>query len=295
MVLHKLEEFDPQYRETLDNQDIKGLEVYQEGTDEKIGIVRDALVDDEGRFRYLVVDLGFWIFGKKVLLPIGRTRIEYPRNRVYAIGLTRKQAEDLPNVNEQQPLDRNQEEQVRSVYRNIELSPTTVNKSATTQTAGVATTSRPITTTNNRANSTYEQEPDLFELNDENHHTLKLYQERLIANKRREKIGEVTVGKRVEVDTTRVAVPIEKERVVIEHRTPSDAGRIVSPEEGNFRAGEVARVELYEETPEIRKEAFVREEVRVKKVVDHETVESQETVRREQLNVDAKNLPVEER
>jgi len=288
MVLHKLEEFDPQYRETLDNQDIKGLEVYQEGTDEKIGIVRDALVDDEGRFRYLIVDLGFWIFGKKVLLPIGRTRIEYPRNRVYAIGLTRKQAEDLPDVNEQQPLDGNQEEQVRSVYRNTGVSPTTANRSANAQAAGVATTSRPITTT-------YEQEPDLFELNDQNHHTLKLYQERLIANKRREKIGEVTVGKRVEVDTTRVAVPIEKERVVIEHRTPSDAGRIVSPEEGNFRAGEVARVELYEETPEIRKEAFVREEVRVKKVVDHETIESQETVRREQLNVDAKNLPVEER
>jgi uncharacterized protein (TIGR02271 family) len=288
MVLHKLEEFDPQYRETLDNQDIKGLEVYRDGTDEKIGIVKDALVDDEGRFRYLVVDLGFWIFGKKVLLPIGRTRIEYPRNRVYAIDLTRKQAEDLPDVNEQQPLDGNQEEQVRSVYRNTGVSPTTANKSANAQAAGVATTSRPITTS-------YEQEPDLFELNDQNHHTLKLYQERLIANKRREKIGEVTVGKRVEVDTTRVAVPIEKERVVIEHRTPSDAGRIVSPEEGNFRAGEVARVELYEETPEIRKEAFVREEVRVKKVVDHETIESQETVRREQLNVDAKNLPVEER
>jgi len=288
MVLHKLEEFDPQYRETLDNQDIKGLEVYRDGTDEKIGIVKDALVDDEGRFRYLVVDLGFWIFGKKVLLPIGRTRIEYPRNRVYAIDLTRKQAEDLPDVNEHQPLDGNQEEQVRSVYRNTGVSPTTANRSANAQAAGVATTSRPITTT-------YEQEPDLFELNDQNHHTLKLYQERLIANKRREKIGEVTVGKRVEVDTTRVAVPIEKERVVIEHRTPSDAGRIVSPEEGNFRAGEVARVELYEETPEIRKEAFVREEVRVKKVVDHETIESQETVRREQLNVDAKNLPVEER
>jgi uncharacterized protein (TIGR02271 family) len=297
MVLHKLEEFDPNYRESLDNQDIKGLEVYRDGTDEKIGTVRDALVDDEGRFRYLMVDLGFWIFGKKVLLPIGRTRIEYPNNRVYAIGLTRKQAENLPDINEQQPLDRNQEEQVRSVYRNLEPASTSASRSATTQAfSGVATTARPTTTpSDNLNNYSYEQEPDLFELNEQNHQTLRLYQERLIANKRRQKIGEVTVGKRVEVDTARVAVPIEKERVVIEHTTPVDAGRTVPSDEGNFRAEEVARVELYEETPEIRKEAFVREEVKVTKVVDHQTVESLETVRREQLDVDAQNLPVEER
>jgi stress response protein YsnF len=37
----------------------------------------------------------------------------------------------------------------------------------------------------------------------------------------------------------------------------------------------VARIEVYEETPEIRKEAFVREEVKISKVVDHETVEAQ--------------------
>jgi len=37
-------------------------------------------------------------------------------------------------------------------------------------------------------------------------------------------------------------------------------------------------MEIYEETPDIHKEAFVREEVKVKKVV--ETVETQETIRR---------------
>jgi len=50
-------------------------------------------------------------------------------------------------------------------------------------------------------------------------------------------------------------------------------------------------VEIYEETPEIHKEA-VREEVRVKKVVEQETVEAQETIRREELDVDAEGLPV---
>jgi uncharacterized protein (TIGR02271 family) len=53
-----------------------------------------------------------------------------------------------------------------------------------------------------------------------------------------------------------------------------------------FQEGEVARIELYEETPDIRKEAFVREEVRVKKVVEQQTVEAQDTIRKERLDID---------
>jgi uncharacterized protein (TIGR02271 family) len=105
----------------------------------------------------------------------------------------------------------------------------------------------------------------LYQLSEENHHTFRLYEERLIASKQRRKVGEVTVGKHVETETARVAVPIEKERVVVERVTPEDAGRAVTPGEANFREGEVARVDIYEETPDIPKETVVREEVRVRK------------------------------
>jgi stress response protein YsnF len=54
-------------------------------------------------------------------------------------------------------------------------------------------------------------------------------------------------------------------------------------------------MDIYEETADISKEAFVREEVRIKKVVDQETVEAKETIRREELDVNAPNLPIEER
>jgi stress response protein YsnF len=54
-------------------------------------------------------------------------------------------------------------------------------------------------------------------------------------------------------------------------------------------------MDIYEETPEIRKEAVVREEVRVRKEVEHDTVETQDTVRREELDVNTSNLPIEER
>jgi uncharacterized protein (TIGR02271 family) len=280
MVLHRLEDFDPNYRDSFQGNDIKGFGVYTEGSNEKIGTVNDALVDEEGHFRYLVVDLGFWIFGKKVLLPVGRSRIDYNSDRIYALGMTREQAENLPEFDERRTLDYDYEEQVRGVYRN-----------PSSQTDTVATT----TPTYNRDTYNYQHEPSLYGLNDQDHQTLRLYEERLIASKKRQKTGEVAVGKHIETETARVAVPVEREHVVIERITPEDAGKAVSAREANFREGEVARVELYEETPDIRKEAVLREEVRVKKVVEQETVETQGTVRREELDVNAPGLPVEER
>ncbi|MDF5737465.1 MULTISPECIES: DUF2382 domain-containing protein [unclassified Nostoc] len=315
MVLYKVEDFEPNYQDSFDGHDIKGLGVYTQGTDEKVGTVSDVLVDEEGHFRYLVVDLGFWIFGKKVLLPIGRARIDYNNDRVYTIGLTREQAEDLPEFNERQTLDYDYEERVRGVYRQpgdyalpldaslpqaadygLAVDASLPLQPITPPVTPVDTTSRqPVTPTYNRDSYNYENEPSLFGLNDQDNQTLKLYEERLIATKRRQKTGEVTIGKHVETDTARIAVPVERERVVIERVTPADAGTAVSGREADFREGEVARIELHEETADVRKEAFLREEVRVRKVVDQDTVETQETVRREELDVNSGNLPIEER
>ncbi|WYL96108.1 MAG: DUF2382 domain-containing protein [Gloeotrichia echinulata IR180] len=297
MVLQKLADFDPNYRDAIQGKDIKGLGVYTESTNEKIGTVSDVLVDEEGHFRYLVVDLGFWIFGKKVLLPIGRSRIDYNSNRVYAIGMTRLQAEDLPEFSERQSLDYDYEEKVRGVYRNPNYSQQTIETSTPVEASAPLGTSYQPTTTPaySRDTYTYQQEPSLYALNEQDHQTFRLYEERLIASKIRHKTGEVSVGKHVETDTARLAVPVEKERVVIERVTPTNAGATVPPGEASFLEGEVARVEVHEETPDIRKEAFVREEIRVKKVVEQETSEAQETVRREELDVNPHGFPVEER
>ncbi|MEH2114554.1 DUF2382 domain-containing protein [Nostoc sp.] len=294
MVLYKLEDFEPNYQDNFDGHDIKGLGVYTQGTDEKIGTVSDVLVDEEGHFRYLVVDLGFWIFGKKVLLPLGRARIDYNVDRVYTVGLTREQAEDLPEFNERQTLDYDYEERVRGVYRQPgDYTP--IETSAALDPLAPPVAPLATTPTYARDSYTYENEPSLYGLNEQDHQTLRLYEERLIASKRRQKTGEVTIGKHVETDTARVAVPVERERVVIERVTPADAGTAVSGREADFREGEVARIEIHEETADVRKEAFLREEVRVRKVVDQDTVETQETVRREELDVNSGNLPVEER
>ena len=115
---------------------------------------------------------------------------------------------------------------------------------------------------------------------------IRLYEERLMVNKQRTKAGEVGIGKRVETETASVAVPVEKERIVIE-RTDATTGGVVAPGTADFAGGKVAEVELYEETASIDKQAFVREEVSVRKEVEQETVQASETIRREELEIDA--------
>lgn len=112
--------------------------------------------------------------------------------------------------------------------------------------------------------------------------TVQLYEERLVVDKEREKTGEVAIGKRVETVTERVAVPLEKERLVIEH-LPAQGQ--VTPGADAFQEAEV-RVELFEETPEIRKQVVVREEVTIRKEVEQQTVDAAETLRREELAVE---------
>ena len=121
--------------------------------------------------------------------------------------------------------------------------------------------------------------------------SVKLYQERLVVDKDREKTGEVAFGKRVETETARASVPIEKERVVIE-RVPVSGETVVTPGTDVFGDTERVRMEVYEETPDIRKEAFVREEVNIRKEVTQETVNAEDTLRREELSIDTQGRPV---
>ncbi|GET41561.1 PRC-barrel domain-containing protein AvaK [Microseira wollei NIES-4236] len=83
MLLYKIEDFNPNYRqEAFDGDDIKGLNVYAGNTNDKIGTIDTLLVDETGRFRYFVLDTGAWIFGKKVLLPIALCRLDFNARRV---------------------------------------------------------------------------------------------------------------------------------------------------------------------------------------------------------------------
>jgi hypothetical protein len=193
MPLHKIAEFVPRDQQNNSEKlNIKNYSVYAGTTNEKIGSVYDLLVDDSGHFRYFVVDTGFWIFGKKVLLPIGQALIDSDQESVYALGIANKeQVEALPEYHDDMVIDYDYEERVRSNYRSPQASQTTYQPD----------------------NYSYDRDAELYNLNEKNSDTIKLYQERLIANKNRVRTGEVSIGKRVETETANVAVPVEKERV----------------------------------------------------------------------------------
>jgi uncharacterized protein (TIGR02271 family) len=271
MPLYKLADVDSNYQETFGGNDIKSLDLYTE-SEIKIGSVADVLVDDDGKFRYLAINVSFDSTDKTILLPIGLSRIDYNRDRVYVDGLSKQQVEHLPEYREDIIADYDYEEKVRQAYRS---------------------TSNEVNYDRDTYN--YQQDADLYDLNQRENQTFKLYEERLIANKNRLKTGEVSIGKHIESETQTVSVPVEKERVVIERVQPSQRKTVIDSDKLTFQEGEVARIELYEETPNIRKEAFIREEIHIKKVVDEETVEMQETIRREELDVDTQgNLNINE-
>lgn len=271
MALIKIHDYNPNYKDDIfRGSDIKGYSVYGNLDQDKVGSVHDILVDESGFLRYLVVDTGLWIFGKKVLLPIGRCRIDYSNRRIYATDLTREQVENLPEYHDDMTVDYDYEERVRTTYRR-----------PTYQSTG-----------HSRDTYKYDNDRDLYETRAKDHENIKLYEERLIADKNRQKAGEVTVGKRVETETARASVPVESERVVIERHSPTNTERRVTPGEATFQEGEIARMEVYEETANISKEAFVREEVSIRKEVEKDQVSSEETLRREELEVDVDGNPV---
>jgi uncharacterized protein (TIGR02271 family) len=289
MPLYKIKDFDPNYRNYFDNQDILGFDLYS--GNEKVGSIDDLLVDDNGKFRYFVINTGIWVFGKKVLLPVGRARVSYSDRRIYVDHLTREQVENLPEYRDDMVVDYDYEERVRNVYRPTATAPVEAGSSLEA-TPPLETTATGTPATHDRTTYNYTHDPALYDINERDHQQLRLYEERLVANKHRQKTGEVIVGKRVETDRARVEVPLEHERVVIEQGRPTDVGTPVAPGEAAFQEGEVARMEVYEEVPDIRKEAYVREQVNIRKEVQRDQEVAEDEVRRERLDIKTEGSPV---
>jgi len=89
------------YRESLITDidiatDLVGYEV--DATDGRIGKIDKA--STETSRRYLVVDTGFWIFGKKRLIPAGVvTRVDHNDRKLY-VAMTKDQIKDAPDFDE---------------------------------------------------------------------------------------------------------------------------------------------------------------------------------------------------
>ncbi len=76
-------------------------------SDGDIGTVSDFLFDDTSWLvRWLVVDTGSWLSGRKVLLPPSALGRLYAKDQVFAIKLTKQQIKDSPEVDTDRPVSR---------------------------------------------------------------------------------------------------------------------------------------------------------------------------------------------
>lgn len=102
------------YRDTSTSEaaDLVGFQVV--AIDGAIGSI-DAATHDVGA-SYVVVDTGFWIFGKKRMLPAGVVeRINYNDQKVH-VNLTKDQVREAPDYDAERERDETYRKNVKAYY-----------------------------------------------------------------------------------------------------------------------------------------------------------------------------------
>jgi hypothetical protein len=88
-----------------------------EASDGELGSVSDFLFEDTSWIiRWLVVDTGKWLPGRKVLLPISALGQADPARRELAVTLTKQQVKDSPDIAADEPVSRQMEHRLYSHY-----------------------------------------------------------------------------------------------------------------------------------------------------------------------------------
>jgi hypothetical protein len=88
-----------------------------EASNGRLGTVSDSLFEDVSWvIRWLVVDTGNWLSGRKVLLPLWTLGQPDPALRHFPIKLTIQQVKDSPDVDTDQPVSRQIEAHVYNYY-----------------------------------------------------------------------------------------------------------------------------------------------------------------------------------
>ena len=86
-------------------------------SDGRLGVVSDILFDDASwMVRWLVVDTGKWLSGRKVLLPLAKLGHLDPNGREFAVGLTMRQVMDSPDIDTDRPVSRQIETDIYDYY-----------------------------------------------------------------------------------------------------------------------------------------------------------------------------------
>lgn len=96
-------------------KDLKGYTIL--ATDGEIGQVHDFYLDaQEWAIRYLVVDTGAWLVGRRVLIsPTALQQPDWEQKRL-PVSLTQAQVENSPSIDMDKPVSRQQESDLHAYY-----------------------------------------------------------------------------------------------------------------------------------------------------------------------------------
>lgn len=299
------------------------LEGYKafDATGEKIGEI-DSVIAEAGsmQLRYLVVDSGGWFRSKKFVVPAGDVqRVDDGEGCVTFRSLSKQALESggYPKYDDQW-WETNDYESFRGHERDVAAAYGTFAGGARTTPAAQAEVSGTRPGNAGGGSGAYVHSPgqtleertgqpdvtggtgnatgtsgeylgmpdytsDLYRRPREGAERLQLMEERLQVNKNQFEAGRVRLGKHIVERTETVNVPVREERVVIE-RTPGSGE--VSYDGRNLDEGETIEVPVMREEVEVTKTPVVAEEVGLRKESRERSEQVQETLRREELDVE---------
>jgi hypothetical protein len=234
MSLSRLNYLDPRYRDAFGGQDIRHFMVYSSQR-EPVGRVLDVLVDEAERFQALIIEVGTAIASKQVFLPLQYAQIDPSTQGVY-LTFTRAQAMELPVYNpiaNQVQSNQSHQNYQEPVSYPTAQSPDVRDPSFRIHSEGnvpseQSTLSDPQTTIPPREVRSEERsarEPRTIPpiqssvpVDQGNEINAQLLEERLIVDRKRQKVGEVIARK--EIETHMIEVPVQREKLIIEQVGP---------------------------------------------------------------------------
>ena len=256
-------------------RDLKGSAVYSaEGRN--MGSVVDVLVDETGQPQYLVMKKSS--SGKQVLVPTSRCTDVPGENRIDARMLNRDEFGTLSEYDDSQPLEPGQ---AREMYRMTPLEDSLPVEA--TNVAGRAVA----------VNEVVAERPAVANqpVRDRQDMPIQLYEERLVTQKQRVKTGEIRISKQTVTESVDTAVPVTKEKVIIE--IESVYGGETRVDFGDAQVGEdgAVRMGIYEEQAEVCRRIVPYQNVTVRKEIVQDVATTQEIIRREELDIQTDGTP----
>lgn len=222
MAFLRLEDFDPNYRHRLGG-DIQSFTVYTD-SNQKIGQVVDAWVDEIGNIQNLTVEVGSHPSGKQVMMPFDQARVDRQNQRIYMQGLPQAQVDSYLAANRAIETHPPQERPSPAVPRSLHQPMAALEDSAPLEAPrvrGVAASPPPAQPSVSPHRQELEPPAPLEQFDRPSEQPrviaeeiIPLKEERLVVDKHKQKTGEVIIRK--EIATEMIQVPVQREKLIVE-------------------------------------------------------------------------------